>query len=228
MMGAEAKSWRFRNRSRRGGVLCLAEPERDSCTGVATSSIREKDRRNPPMRARETSPETDVPINPSSTYPVLIGIDLGERRVGFAVCDAEWRIASPLRTVSVRTVENARLAVREVMEETGAAWIVLGHPRNLDGRCGPAARKAEAFAAVLRAEGWRVDAWDERLTTAEAERYLREAGASRKQRTAHVDAVAAQRILDTYMQAARRDPVRYSLHPDGSRADGAEGRSSSG
>lgn len=155
-------------------------------------------------------------MDSSRPCPVLVGIDLGDRRVGFAVCDAEWRIASPLRTVSVRTAEEARLAVREVMAETGAAWIVLGHPRNLDGRRGPAARKAEAFAAVLRADGWRVEDWDERLTTAEAERYLREAGASRKSRVAHVDAVAAQRILDTYMQAARRDPVRFGLRGAGS------------
>lgn len=144
----------------------------------------------------------DVP----RSLPILLGIDLGDRRVGFAVCDAEWCIASPWRTASVRSMEEARVAVREAMTETGAAWMVLGYPRNLDGRCGPAARKADAFAAALRADGWRVELWDERLTTAEAERYLRQGGGSRRSRVGRIDAVAAQRILDSYMQAAQRDP----------------------
>ncbi len=135
---------------------------------------------------------------------IILSVDLGERRVGFAVSDPGECIASPLKHVKVRSLEEAAAAVKGVVQETGAARVVLGHPRNLDGGFGPKAVEAETFAAALKDAGFDVVLWDERLTTAEAERSLKEAKLSRKQRRDLVDAVAAQRILQSYLACQTR------------------------
>ena len=131
----------------------------------------------------------------------ILAVDLGERRLGFAVCDAEQIIASPLRVETVANVREALASVLRAAEETGALRIVVGHPRNLDGRCGPKAREAEAFVAALCERGLDAVLWDERLTTAEAEQALGPADLSRKERKLRIDAVAAQRILAAYLAA---------------------------
>ncbi len=133
----------------------------------------------------------------------VLAIDLGERRVGFAVSDDEGIIASPLRIAQVRSLPDACEVVLAAVEETGAGKVVLGHPRNMDGRAGPKAKEAEEFAAMLREDGLIVELWDERLTTAEAERSMKDANLSRKQRKKSLDAVAAQRILQSWLQAQR-------------------------
>ena len=135
---------------------------------------------------------------------IRLGVDLGARRVGLAICDAEEIVASPLPSIPVRTTEDAFAAVVREARERGAEEIVLGHPRNLDGRPGPASRAAEAFAERLRADGFAVQLWDERLTTAEAERALRAANLSRKERRPLIDSQAAQVVLRTYLEWCRR------------------------
>lgn len=129
----------------------------------------------------------------------ILGVDLGARRVGLAVSDDGGMIASPLRVATVRDVQGAVQAVCQAANEVEAGRIVLGFPRDMSGKVGLKAREAESFADALRAEGLDVVLWDERLTTAEAERSLREANLSRKQRKRHLDAVAAQRILQAYL-----------------------------
>ena len=131
----------------------------------------------------------------------ILAVDLGERRLGFAVCDSEQIIASPLRVETVAHSYEALTSVLKAADETGARRIVVGHPRNMDGRCGPKAHEAEAFVAALRERGLDAVLWDERLTTAEAEQALRPADLSRKERKARLDAVAAQRILAAYLAA---------------------------
>ena len=140
----------------------------------------------------------------------LLGVDFGQRRVGLAVADDVLRIASPLRSVPIRSAQEASDAVCEAVRETGAGQVILGHPRNLDGRVGPKAKEAEGFADSLRAEAIDVVLWDERLTTREAEVAMREARMSRKQRMQAIDAVAAQRILQSYLDANSGRPPDIS------------------
>ncbi|MBN2712192.1 MAG: Holliday junction resolvase RuvX [Planctomycetes bacterium] len=134
---------------------------------------------------------------------IIIAVDPGERRVGFAVCDAEEMIASPLKIETVRSTAEAIRIIEESVEETGAERIVIGYPRNMNGKPGPKAKESEEIMQKLREYGYDAVLFDERLTTAEAERSLKDANLSRKQRTSHLDAIAAQRILASYLASAR-------------------------
>lgn len=134
----------------------------------------------------------------------VLGVDPGARRVGLALADAETRFATPLSTVTVTSTDAALRAVADAAREHGAELVVVGHARHLDGRAGEKAREAEAFAERLRASGLRVELWDERMSTAEAHRILRTGGQNRRERTRRVDAVAAQRILQSFLDARAR------------------------
>ncbi len=135
----------------------------------------------------------------------MLAVDLGARRVGFAVCDAEETIASPAGVAAVADGAGALAAIVDKCREVEAVRIVLGHPRDMSGRHGPKAREAEELAKRLEGEGFDVDLFDERLTTVEAERALRAGGRTRKQRRGAIDAVAAQRLLHAYLEARRRE-----------------------
>ena len=105
----------------------------------------------------------------------LLGVDYGRARTGLAVSDPEGRLAYPLQTLSFRGLDDLAARIAEHAAEHDASGVVLGHPRHLDGRPGELAGEVEGLAARLRARGLRVVLWDERLTTWEAERLLKEA-----------------------------------------------------
>lgn len=132
---------------------------------------------------------------------VRLGVDLGGRRVGLAICDAEERIASPLGVLRLAREDDAAGEVARAAALHGAGEVVLGLPLSMDGRKGPKAREAEAVAGALRQAGLRVALFDERLSTAEAERALRAAGLRRRRRRDLVDALAAQRVLAAYLDS---------------------------
>lgn len=139
----------------------------------------------------------------------LLGIDLGEKRIGIAVSDPGRVIARPAgridRGTGAETLERLRAAVAE--HEAGG--IVVGLPLNMNGSEGPAARGAREFAESLRrALGLPVALWDERLTTAEADSLMRSAGLSRRARAERVDGIAAQRILQSYLDSRGPDETR--------------------
>lgn len=131
----------------------------------------------------------------------ILGIDLGTRRVGLAISDAMGMIASPLGTVKVRSEPDALAAVEKAFSETGAEIIVLGLARNMNGKLGEKGRECEAFGKALEEKGYKVYLWDERLSSAEAERSLKEASLNRKKRKEKIDAVAAQIILNSFLAA---------------------------
>jgi putative Holliday junction resolvase len=134
----------------------------------------------------------------------VLGVDLGERRIGLALSDPSGTLASPLRTIEV-TGDPARdrLAVLTAAREAEAQVIVVGLPRSLSGREGPAARRARVEASALAevAGEIKVELHDERFTTREADRALADAGKRRRERRAHVDAAAAAIILQSYLDA---------------------------
>jgi putative Holliday junction resolvase len=137
----------------------------------------------------------------------VLGVDLGERRIGLAGSDPSGVLATPLRTVVRSGDPDAdRAAVVAAAEELGAAVIVVGLPRSLSGREGPAARRARAEAAALaeRAEaagGITVVLHDERFTTREAQRALRAGGTRARDQRDQIDAAAAAVLLQSWIDA---------------------------
>lgn len=126
----------------------------------------------------------------------LLGLDLGAKTIGLAISDTTHTVASPLETI-VRTrftADAARLV--EIARRESIVGLVLGLPINLDGTEGPRAQSTRAFARNLeRLLPLPLIFWDERLSTAAAERMLIAADASRKRRAEVIDKVAAAYIL---------------------------------
>ncbi len=135
----------------------------------------------------------------------LIGVDPGTRTFGLALSDLSRMIATPLETIR-RTkfaVDAARLL--DLAAAHGAAGFVVGLPAHLDGREGPRAQSARAFARnVNRLSALPVLLWDERFSTAAAERVLLEADASRRRRAEVIDKVAAAVILQGALDRMKR------------------------
>jgi putative Holliday junction resolvase len=135
----------------------------------------------------------------------LIGIDLGTKTLGLALSDVTRTIASGLATLP-RTRFNAdAAALLALAAEHGVGGFVVGLPVNLDGSEGPRAQATRAFARNLaRRTPLPILLWDERLTTAAAERALLAADASRKRRAAVIDKVAATLILQSALDRMKR------------------------
>ncbi len=134
----------------------------------------------------------------------LIGLDVGEARIGVAVSDPTGTLASA-RVVLARRPEHAALmALERLVKEEEAAAIIIGLPRSLSGELHGQAALVQEFAERLRKHvSVPVHLWDERLSTVAAEREMRAAGAKREKRRSMIDAVAAAIILQSYLDAAR-------------------------
>lgn len=126
----------------------------------------------------------------------IIGLDLGEKTIGVAVCDPERKVAAPVETIRRRkfTPDAERLAV--LAAERQAVGLIIGLPLNMDGSEGPRAQSARAFARNLaRILPLPVAFWDERLSTAAMERDLIALDTSRAKRAEKIDEMAATFIL---------------------------------
>lgn len=130
----------------------------------------------------------------------IMAIDYGDARTGIAVSDALGMIAG--ETFVIQQWDPAALAVTIAAEakSRGVKTLVLGLPKNMDGTEGPRAEKSRALAELLKENGAPpVVMWDERRTTVDAHRILRENGKKEKKHKATVDAVAAALILEGYL-----------------------------
>lgn len=137
-----------------------------------------------------------------TTHGRLIGIDFGLQRIGVAVCDPDRRVASPLQTYIRRTDAADARHFREMAREYDAVGWVVGLPLHADGRESQSSQLARAFAQWLtEISGLPAVMWDERFTTAAAENLLIFARLNHKQRRQRRDRVAAQLILQTYLDA---------------------------
>ena len=133
----------------------------------------------------------------------VLGLDLGDARIGVAISDPERRLAVPLGTVRTGPPEDVR-AIARLVAEHGIALVVVGHPLLLSGAPGDRARHAEAFADALEGVlGVPVVLEDERLSTREAERALRAAGRSGREVRREVDRSAAAVILQAFLDRRR-------------------------
>ena len=131
----------------------------------------------------------------------ILGIDVGEARIGLALSDELGMLAHPLETVNAREGNPLR-HIAEVMAREKVTTVVIGLPRNMNGTYGPAAEKAREFAAKLQALApCTVKFWDERLTTVAAQRQLHEAGRNAKTSREVIDQAAAALILQGYLDS---------------------------
>jgi len=130
-----------------------------------------------------------------------LGIDLGDARVGVAVSDDLGMLAHPMETIQVKA-GRVMGRILEIAREKGTQTIVVGMPRNMDGSFGPAAQKTRDFIDALKLEtSCRVVPWDERLTTVSAQRSLHEAGKNARAQKAMIDQVAAQILLQSWLDS---------------------------
>jgi len=133
-----------------------------------------------------------------------MGLDLGERRIGVALGDPTGLLASAHDVIASRGRARDVAAVAELARCEAVDAAVIGVPVNMDGSYGPQAEKSRRFGAALEAAGVPVVYWDERLTTVESQRYLRDSGMRATKRRQSVDAAAAQILLQSYLDFRRR------------------------
>ncbi len=155
-----------------------------------------------------TIEDQDIFLAASGPAGRLIGIDAGTKTLGLALSDVTRTIASPLETIIRKkfTADAARLLA--LIAEHGVSGLVLGLPRNLDGTEGPRAQATRALARNLnKITPIPVFLWDERLTTALAERMLIDADQSRKRRAEVIDKLAATLILQSALDRLK-EPAR--------------------
>ena len=132
---------------------------------------------------------------------VLLGLDLGTRTIGTALSDAGWRFATAGKTLPRGKFSRDLEALRALANERRVAGIVLGLPLNMDGSEGPRAQSARAYARNLAPLSLPVLLWDERWSTASAERDLLAQDVSRARRAERIDSHAAAVILQAALDA---------------------------
>lgn len=140
---------------------------------------------------------------------VLMGLDFGEKRFGVSICDEGETVATPLATIHSKSREQVLTELTKIIDQYHVAKIVVGMPKTLKGEIGISATKVmeqvEWFKAFID-KPWIF--WDERLSTQEIERVLLAADVSRQRRKEVRDQLAAQRILQSYLDRARFEKER--------------------
>jgi putative Holliday junction resolvase len=134
----------------------------------------------------------------------VMGLDVGERRIGVALSDADRTLATPLTTIRAAPREQAFAQLRRLVAEHSVIEIVVGLPLTLRGEVGPQATIIQAFAAELEhALDLPIALFDERLTSAAAEQMLRDLGVKPAKRKEQIDQVAAAIILQDFLDHRR-------------------------
>jgi putative Holliday junction resolvase len=132
----------------------------------------------------------------------LLGLDLGEKRIGVAFVPAGTTIAFPVKTIEVKGREQVLAQILELIQEHKAEKVVVGLPKTLKGEMGIAAQKrvqeVEWYQSRIPVP---MVMWDERLSSKEVERMLISADVRREKRKEVIDQLAAQRILQNYLDS---------------------------
>jgi putative Holliday junction resolvase len=130
----------------------------------------------------------------------ILALDFGRARIGVAISDELQLLAHPLETIPANEQAKPRLA--QIIREKKVDHVVVGIPRQMNGQMGAAAAEVLRFVEKLRTIlSCPVVTWDERLTTVAAHRALRDAGKKTRETRAYVDQVAAQMILQSYLDS---------------------------
>jgi putative holliday junction resolvase len=161
-----------------------------------------------------------VPLEPVALFELferlqrderLLGLDVGSKTIGLALSDVMRQIATPLETIRRAKFKADAARLLALAKVHGAGGLIIGLPLNLDGSEGPRAQSSRAFARNLaQLTDLPMSFWDERLSTAAAERALLEANTSRKRRAELIDKLAAAYILQSALDRfnfSRRAPA---------------------
>jgi putative Holliday junction resolvase len=140
----------------------------------------------------------------------ILALDFGRARIGVAVSDELQLLAHPLETIPTKQRPESRVA--KIVHEKKIDHIVVGIPKQMNGQIGTAATEVLEFVEKLRAIlPCPVVTWDERLTTVAAHRALRDAGKKTRNTRRYVDQVAAQMILQTYLDRRAQEKAAGGL-----------------
>ena len=132
----------------------------------------------------------------------ILALDHGTKRIGVAVSDEMKIIAQPLEYILAEPFADFLTRLKEILRDKEAEMILIGMPRNMDGSYGPAALKVQEFVAALKgAVTVPIQTWDERLTSAQANKFLIQTNVRRDQRKEKVDKTAAAILLQSYLDS---------------------------
>lgn len=131
----------------------------------------------------------------------LIGLDVGTRTIGTALCDAQWSFASPATLIRRTRFMKDKAALAELIAKQQVKGLVIGLPLNLDGTDSPRTQSTRAFAKNVEDMGLPILMWDERWSTVAVERTMIEQDLSRAKRAERIDNMAAAHILQAAIDA---------------------------
>jgi len=132
----------------------------------------------------------------------ILAIDHGTKRIGIAISDELQMIAQPMEYILAEPFADFLHRLKQILQEKEVELILVGMPRNMNGSYGPAALKVRDFVATLnRAVTVPIKTWDERLTSAQANRYLIEGNVRRDKRKEKVDKMAAAILLQSFLDS---------------------------
>ena len=135
----------------------------------------------------------------------ILGLDIGTKTIGIAISDELSLTAQGLFTLKRKGLQIDIKELEKLIEEQSVERIVIGLPKNMNNTLGPSAKMVLSFVEELtKCVGLPVITWDERLSTVAAEKALLEADMSRKKRKQVIDKVAAQLILQGYLDSHQR------------------------
>jgi putative Holliday junction resolvase len=130
----------------------------------------------------------------------ILALDHGTVRIGVAISDEMKVIAQPMEFIDAEPFANFLTRLKEIIRDKQVEQILVGMPRNMDGSYGPAAEKVREFINVVKdAVAIPIKTWDERLTSAQANRFLIQADVRREKRKEKVDKTAAAILLQSYL-----------------------------
>lgn len=143
-------------------------------------------------------------MNHGGNHGRILALDLGKRRIGLALSDELGLTAQGLETLERTNIRTDLARIGQIAAENNVATIVIGNPIHMSGQEGRQSGFAHDFGARLHdATGLPVQFWDERLTTVEAQRVLRQSGISIEKRASAVDRLAAVILLESYLDSRR-------------------------
>ena len=131
----------------------------------------------------------------------LLGLDVGTRTIGTALCDAGWAFASPAELIRRTKFSKDKIAIQALIAAQGVKGLVIGLPLNMDGSDSPRTQSTRAFARNVDDLGLPILLWDERWSTVAVERVMIEQDMSRAKRAEKIDNMAAAHILQAAIDA---------------------------
>ena len=136
--------------------------------------------------------------------PRILGIDYGERRIGLAISDPMGIIAQPLTTLDTQKTTDVFSEIQKLIREKNVEQIIVGLPKNMDGTIGKKGKEVLEFAKNLsRQINVKVNLWDERLSSVESQKILRDTKKKTRQDKKNIDKLSASLILQGYLENAK-------------------------